>query len=264
MQIIDLSEFPKHNHDYFVCLEEWFEPFEESITHKEEWYDRMEKSGKGLRVKLALDDNGVVGGMIHYMPIEHSFITGEDLYFIPCIWVHSQEKGRGNMQGRGMGVEMLKAAEEDARSLGAKGIAAWGMSWPGWMEAAWFVKHGYEEVDREEYSVLVWKPFTEDAKPPVWLRQRKKPEVTPGKVTVTVFKNGWCPVYNMLHDWAEKASGEFGDKVIFKAVDTFEKDAIDEWGIVDGVFVDGENIQKGPPPEYEEIKAAIAEKIKGL
>jgi N-acetylglutamate synthase-like GNAT family acetyltransferase len=264
MKIIDLSEYPKHNHDYFVCLEEWFDPFEESIQHKEKWYEKMQKTGKGLRVKLALDENGVVGGMIHYMPIENSFIEGEDLYFIPCIWVHRRTVGRGNMQGHGMGVEMLKAAEEDVRSLGAKGIVAWGMSWAGWMEGAWFVKHGYQEVDRNGVSVLVWKPFTDDAKPPKWILPRKNPATTPGKVTVTTFMNGWCPVYNMLHDWAKKASGEFGDKVIFQTIDTFDKDTIEEWGVVDGVYVDGENIQKGAPPSYEEIKEAILEKVKGL
>jgi hypothetical protein len=126
------------------------------------------------------------------------------------------------------------------------------------------VKHGYQEVDRNGVSVLVWKPFTDDAKPPKWILPRKVPATTPGKVTVTTFMNGWCPVYNMLHDWAKKASGEFGDKVIFQAIDTFEKDTIEEWGVVDGVYIDGENIQKGAPPSYEEIKEAILEKVKGL
>ena len=264
MQIIDLSDFPQHSHDYFVCLEEYFEPFRESIHHKNEWYEKMQARGLGLKVKLALDPSGVVGGMIHYLPVEHSYIEGEDIYFIPCIWVHRQPKGRGNMQGHGMGTELLKAAEDDARALGASGIAAWGAEFPGWMEAAWFIKHGYMEADREDYAILVWKPFTEDAKPPKWIRPRKKIETVPGKVTVTAFINGWCPVYNMLYDWARKAASEFGDNVIFQGIDTFDKKTIEEWGIWDGVYIDGENIQHGPPPEYEEIKQAIAERVEKL
>jgi len=57
----------------------------------------------------------------------------------------------------------------------------------------------------------------------------------------------------MLYDWAKKASAEFGEKVVFQSVDTFDKETIREWGIWEGIYIDGENIQQGPPPEYEEI-----------
>jgi len=43
---------------------------------------------------LTVDDNGKVGGMIQYIPIEHSFAEGKDLYFINCILVHGYKKGR--------------------------------------------------------------------------------------------------------------------------------------------------------------------------
>jgi hypothetical protein len=54
---------------------------------KKIWYNEMK--GKGLRVKLAIDENEQVGGMIEHMPIEYAFAEGLDLYFINCIWVHS-------------------------------------------------------------------------------------------------------------------------------------------------------------------------------
>ena len=62
--------------------------------------------------------------------IEHSIIEGKDLYFIYCIWVHGYKKGVGNHQKKGIGKALLQAAEEDAESKGAKGIAAWGLSMP--------------------------------------------------------------------------------------------------------------------------------------
>ena len=43
---------------------------------------------------LTVDDNGKVGGMIQYIPIEHSFAEGKDLYFMNCILVHGYKKGR--------------------------------------------------------------------------------------------------------------------------------------------------------------------------
>lgn len=51
---------------------------------------------------------------------------------IDCIWVHGYRKGIGNYQKRGIGKELLRAAVEDALSLGAKGMSAWGLSIPVW------------------------------------------------------------------------------------------------------------------------------------
>ena len=132
MEIIDLND--KYEKLYFVCLEDWSEDMKEAGDHKAVWYSKMKD--KGLRVKLALDNDGEVGGMIQYTPIEHSFAEGNDLYFINCIWVHGHKKGRGNFQKKGMGKALLQAAEDDAKTLGAKGIAAWGIPLPFWMKAS--------------------------------------------------------------------------------------------------------------------------------
>ena len=68
--------------------------------------------------------------MIQYVPIEEAFVDGQGLYFVHCIWVHGHKQGRGNFQKKGMGTALLEAAEQDARELGAKGMAAWGMAPP--------------------------------------------------------------------------------------------------------------------------------------
>ena len=47
---------------YCLCLEDWSPEMREAGDHKRAWYERMK--GKGLRVKLALDEAGTVGGMI--------------------------------------------------------------------------------------------------------------------------------------------------------------------------------------------------------
>ncbi len=107
MKVIDLTGDYKQL--YFVCLEDWSEEMKEGGDHKEVWFNKMKD--KGLGVKLALDDNGKVGGMIQYIPIEHSLAEGKDLYFINCIWIHGYKKGRGNFQKKGMGKALLQAAE---------------------------------------------------------------------------------------------------------------------------------------------------------
>ena len=65
MDIIDLSENTKE--DYLICLEDWSDEIKDGVCRKECWYNNMQE--KGLRVKLARNDKGVVAGMIQYAPI---------------------------------------------------------------------------------------------------------------------------------------------------------------------------------------------------
>jgi len=262
MKVIDLTN--DHKQLYFVCLEDWSEEIKEGGNHKEVWYNKMQD--KGLRVKLAVDDNGEVGGMIQYVPIEHSFVEGKDLYFINCIWVHGYKEGIGNFQKKGMGKALLQVAETDANTKGAKGMVAWGIPLPFWMKASWFKKQGYNKVDKQGIlgSVLLWKPFADDATPPKWIKQKKKPETSPGKVTVTAFLNGWCPAQNMVFERAKRAASEFGDKVVFREIVTFDREVFLEWGISDGLFIDDKQVRTGPPPSYEKIKKLLAKRVKKL
>ncbi len=262
MKIIDLAD--EYQKLYFVCLEDWSDEMKEAGDHKENWYHKMKD--KGLRVKLALDDSGEVGGMIQYTPIEHSFVEGNELYLVNCIWVHGHKKGRGNFQKKGMGRALLQSAEEDVKARGAKGIAAWGIPLPFWMKASWFRKQGYAKVDEQGFlgQVLLWKPFTSEAIPPKWIEQKKRPETMPGKVAVTAFLNGWCPAQNLVFERAKRAAAEFGDKVVFQEIDTFDREKFLEWGITDALFIDDKQVRIGPPPSYEKIKKIIAKRVKKL
>ena len=209
MDIVDPSE--KHLKTYFLCLEDWSDEIKEAGDHKERWYAKMKD--RGLGVKLAVEDDKVCG-MIQYLPVEHSTIEGEDCYFIACIWVHGyKNKGIGNYQKRGIGKALLRAAEDDIRSKNVTGVAAWGLSLPFWMKASWFKKHGYAKVDKDGPAVLLWKPFTEDAVPPRWIKEQKRPGRSEGKVAVTSFINGWCPAQNLVLERAKRASSGFGDSV---------------------------------------------------
>ena len=260
MKIIDLP--PEHENLYFLCLEDWSDEIKEAGNHKECWYRKMKD--KGLRVKLAADDDGKIGGMIQYVPIEHAFAEGKDLYFVHCIWVHGHKKGRGDFQKKGMGKALLRAAEEDARALGAKGMAAWGISLPFFMKASWFKKQGYTKTDKMGMQILLWKAFSDNAFPPKWIKPRKGPDIVPGKVTVTLFQNGWCPAGNMTSERAKRAAAELGDKVLLCEYDTSDRDVFLEWGIPDALFVERKQIRTGPPPSYEKIKKAIKKKVKKL
>jgi GNAT superfamily N-acetyltransferase len=258
MRIVDLS--PEHEDTYCQCLEEWSDEIKEAGGHKREWYDRAKD--KGLRVKLALDENGTVGGMIQYLPVELSPVAGSGLYFILCVWVHGHKQGRGDFQKKGMGSALLATAEADARALGAKGMAAWGVMLPLWMRASWFKKHGYRRADKLGMMALMWKPFAADAAAPAWIRPKKKPQPEKGKVVVTGLLNGWCPAMSMVHERARRAAAELGPRVEFREIRTADRDVFLEWGMSDALFVDGTEVRNGPPPKYEKIRKKIARRLK--
>jgi GNAT superfamily N-acetyltransferase len=261
MQIVDLQ--PSQLALYLVCLKDWDDEWcRDTGPRKQQWYDAFKE--KGLRVKLAIDDDGEVAAMIEYLPIEHSRVDGEGLYFIHCIWVHGYMGGLGNRQGRGIGPRLLEVAEEDARARGAKGMVAWGLIRPAWMNAPWFESQGYTRVDEEDVYALVWKPFTEDAVPPKWFKQQKVPRPSPGVVTVTSFVPGWCSSGNLTYELARRAAAELGDRVVFQEHDTSDKAVVREWGISDALFIDGDRIRVGEGLTLEEIRALIRVRLDAL
>ena len=258
MKIIDIS--PENENLYFCCLEEWSDEMKEAGDHKQRWYERMKD--KGIRVKFAQDENGVIGGMIHYMPIEDSFHEGENLYVVLCIWVHGYKTGRGNFQKKGMGTALLKAAEEDCKALGAKGLVTWGLSIPAFMRASWFKRKGYKVVDKNGIMRLLWKPFDEKAVQPKFFRPKKKPGKGTDKVNIAIFRHGWCPAMNIIYERILRATEEYKEKIDVKVYDTADREVIGEWGITDALFIDGKEVSTGPPPSYKKLRNKIVRRVK--
>jgi GNAT superfamily N-acetyltransferase len=262
MHVVDVSG--KNEELFSLCLEDWSEDARESGPKRREWVDRCRREC-GLRAKLVVDERGVEAGMIQYGPVEHSHVDGSGLHFIYCIHVHGYKQGRGDFRGHGKGTALLTAAEEDARRLGAAGMAAWGVGLPFWMRASWFRKHGYRKADRQGLAVLLWKPFTADARPPRWFpKTSARPEPVPGKVNVVAYTSGWCMAQNLVYERAKRAAAEFGDRVVFQEIDTSSREAVARWGIADAVLVDGRNLQKGPPPSYATIRRVIGKRVARL
>lgn len=260
MKIVDIT--PENERLYYCCLEEWSDDIKEAGDHKQRWYEYMKE--KGVKVKFAQDINNVIGGMIQYMPIEHSMIEGENLYVVLCIWVHGHKKGRGNFQKRGMGTALLKAAEEDCRKLGTNGLVTWGLAIPTFMRASWYRRKGYKVIDKNGIMRLLWMPFNENAIPPRFFRPKKLPGKGKEKVNITIFRNGWCPVMNLASERAKRASKEFEGKIEIKEYETIDRELVKEWGITDGLFIDGKEVRTGPPPSYDKIKKKIEKRVKKI
>lgn len=260
MKIVDIS--PETEKLYFCCLEDWSDEMKEAGDHKQHWYELMK--GKGLRVKLAKNEKNETAGMIQYLPIEYSMFEGENLYVVLCIWVHGHKQGIGDQRKQGMGKALLKAAEEDCRELGSGGLVTWGLGIPAFMRASWFKKHGYRVVDKDGIMRLLWKPFNNDVAPPVCMSRKKKPGKGTDRVNITVFKTGWCPVMNLAYERTLRAAKHFGNKVDLKEFDTLDRSVVEDWGISDGIFIDGKELRTGPPPKYDKVYRKIEKRAKRI
>ncbi len=260
MKIIDLQS--KHKNTYFHCLEEWSDEMKDAGDSKEKWYEKMKD--RGLRVKLAEDDQGNICGMIQYVPSEYSFVDTAGFYIVKCIWVYGYKNGMGDQQKKGIGTLLIEAAEQDCRELGTNGLLTWGISMPFFMRASWFKKHGFKKIDKDNIRVLLWKPFKEGVMPPKLIKKKKKLELTEGKVTVQAFVNGWCPASNTVYERMKKISEEFKEYIVFEHYDTTDKEIFDEWGILDAVYLDGKVVQKGAPPSYEKLHRKVEKKVSRL
>jgi len=260
MTITDL--IPEHEDLYFCCLEDWSDEIKEAGDHKACWYKKMKD--KGLRVKLAKDDKGVVAGMIQYIPVELSFAEGSDLFVVLCIWIHGHKQGRGNFQKKGMGKALLKAAEEDVRSIGAKGLVTWGLILPFFMRASWFKNQGYKVIDKSGMMRLMWKPFTGDAVPPAFIKRKKTPEITAGKLNISLFLDGWCTAQNLVYERTKRAIEGFEEYVELKEYHTGNIEVRREWGISDAIFFNKKELRTGPPPSYDKIRKLVERRVKKL
>jgi len=163
-----------------------------------------------------------------------------------------------------MGKALLKAAEEDVKSMGKDGLVTWGLIIPVFMRASWFRKHEYKTVDKTGIMRLLWKPFTENAVPPKFMKPKKLPGKGESKVNVTLFRKGWCPNFNVAVERTLRASAEFPGKVNLQEFNGMDRDTVNEWGISEAIYIDGKELWTGPAPSVKSIRKKIEKRIKKL
>jgi ribosomal protein S18 acetylase RimI-like enzyme len=259
MEIVDLSA--ELEDVYLCCLKSENRVFSEGVPLKRRWLESNRDQGVG--VKLAIDDDGVVAGMVQYSPKELApfVVADEGTWVVHCIWVHIYEGGIGNRGGKGMGTALLRAAEDDMRTRGARGVAAWGLLGTEWMNAPWFEDRGYRRVDEQGWMGLTFKAFDPDVEDPRFLVEVRRPGPIEGKARVSSFLIGWCTSGNLNHEWARRAAEELGDAVVFEHFDTSDPDVAAQWGISTGIYVNGEAYPVDGTETYDKVREFIRHRL---
>jgi len=99
---------------------------------------------KGLRIKFMVDGKGVPFGYIEYLPGECAWrgIEASRYLFIHCLWIFVKK-----YQGKGHASRLIRAAVDEAKKTGVRGVAAMARQGP-WLAAAGiYLKNGFEVVD---------------------------------------------------------------------------------------------------------------------
>ncbi len=200
---------------------------------------------RGGRILVAYEGTRPVG-QLEYVPIEYAPrpVTGEQLTFIDCLFVAPKSRWHG------VGSELLEACEEKVREH-SRGLVA--IAYPDslFMPAGFFIEHGFVTVAVTDCAWLMLKAWQEVRQPEFMPCRYQPAPPQAGKTRVDVFWNGQCPFWVKSHDGLLHVAKELGDRVVVRDINTGDRAVMEQWGVANGVFIDGQCAFLYPPTEKE-------------
>lgn len=224
---------------------------ERSAPRRISWLRSMEKYG--LRVKVALLDDIHVG-FLYIMPIEVNpwQIQGEDLMIFPCLVSHSK------LSDKGVGKELITAAEEETKRQDRKGIATIGYFWDFWfMPADYFLKLGFKVAEKRSEEAILWKQFDQNAEPPHFREEHYIFKPIKGKIVIDLFWNRFCLTSDVEAQRVQEVVSEFGNDVILNEFSAVDQKILQQYGIERRIYVNGQAMEIGPEIEKSKLRKAI-------
>ena len=159
------------------------------VEKKRAWLrDRL---GEG-HVFRKLDEKACV--FIEYAPLESAWVSivGDNYIYIYCLWVLSENKGKG------YGRRLMESCIADAKAQGKSGVCMLGAKkQKAWLSDQSFAKKfGFETVDETEngYELLA---LSFDGTKPRFAENAKKETIDSKKLTV--YYDAQCPFYPRAH-----------------------------------------------------------------
>ncbi len=225
--------------------------YELSYPRRISWLKSMKKNG--LRVKVALLE-GKHAGFLYIMPIEINPwpIEGKDLMVFPCLV--SQSK----FSKKGIGTELIKAAEEETKRQNRKGIATMGYFWDFWfMPAEYFLKMGYKTAEKRNKEAILWKQFSQIAEAPHFRKENYNFKPIKGKIVIDLFWNRFCLTSDVEAQRVREVVSEYGNDVILNEFSAVNQKNLRQYGIERRIYINGEIIEVGPEIEKSKLKESI-------
>jgi hypothetical protein len=108
---------------------------------------------EGLRFLLFRDRRGKPLAFLEYVPGEFAWrpVDAEGWVFVHCLWVYSSGQKVG-----GLGSRLIKACIEEARQLGARGVAAMVSDGPWMVGKEIFLRNGFVQIaERDRFQLVI-------------------------------------------------------------------------------------------------------------
>lgn len=219
------------------------------------WLHAMES--KGLKIKVALLA-GEHAGVAYVLPIEICpwCATGRDLMALPCLYVHHQPESHG------VGTALIRAAEEEARNQGRKGLVIVAYREDFWaVSPAFFEEQGYRSVAHHGKQVVMWRNFADDAVAPVSVKRRFKFEKVKGKVVIDLFHNTLCRPSVVEAMRVRELAARYGTKVVLREHCADNRKELEEHGIPRAIFINGREVSWGHAAPDDALAQEISREI---
>jgi len=206
----------------------------------------------GTRVFAALREGRAVG-RIEVMPMDAAplALEGEDLWVIRCLWVLPEAEGRG------LGAALLDRALEAAG--GSAGVAV--VTFPDWMPAPFFERHGFSSVEARGDHILLLKANRSGARVSLGPARRSPSSVSPDSVRVEAVLSGRCPWLTLTYRrMLEIARGMSPRVAATERVITDRADVL-RFG-EENIYIDGRPLEEAPTSEAfrRELRRRLSEK----
>lgn len=171
----------------FFCIKNKKAP---GYNEKMSWFKA--KTNQGIKLKVAVDEEGKQQAFIEYVPSENAWrpILATNYLFIHCIVTSSKK-----LRDTGIASLLIKNCEQEAKNAGKSGICT--MTSKGtWMaDKSLFEKNNFEVTEEKGRFELLVKQFDEKAEMPKfndWEKQQSN-------------YKGWNLVYADQCPWHEKS-----------------------------------------------------------
>lgn len=198
--------------EHLCCIIRSRKPHQ-GIDAKRQWLSERLKEGHVFR-KL----NAKATVFIEYAPLETAWvpITGDNYYYIYCLWV------LGSCKGKGYGASLMEYCLADARQKGKSGICMLGAKkQKTWLSDQSFAKkYGFEVVDTtgNGYELLA---LSFDGTMPRFAQNAKNEEIESKELTI--YYDMQCPYISRNVGMIEQYCGLNDIPVSLIQVDTLQK-----------------------------------------
>lgn len=231
-------------------------PWADGLSMCREWFAKS--LGKYIEGFHLLDESGNVIGHIYWAPSSQAltpYEIEEGVAYIYCDWVQRRHRGKGGMH------LLFQEFVSFLRSQGYKGILVDATEIKGYMHYQHFLKRGFRVLRENKGGKLLYYPLSQAS---VVVNPLAAHIVAEGRAEVEVLVIGsrFCPVGASAVLAIRKVAQEFAERVRVQEVPA-SREVIAQYGVADGIFINGKVKFFGPVSESQ-VRKAIEEELQSI